>query len=101
MNERQARMAGVTRRELLGRAARLGVAASTLGSLELLARSPQRAQAEASALPEVQYAIDPYIAPAQRHEGVKVRFAPVYTCFATISRICWCSSLKRRTGRIP
>ncbi len=76
---------GITRRTLLARAGRLGLAASTLGALELLASSPQRARAARAGLPEVQYAIERYIAPSMRLEGVRVRFAPVYSTFATIS----------------
>lgn len=76
----------MTRRTLLHRAAGLGVAASTLGALDLLAYAPARALAgEKSALPEIQFQIEKFIAPAFRVEGVKVRFAPVYTMFATFA----------------
>ncbi len=75
----------ITRRTLLARAARLGIAASTLGALDLLATVPARAQAARAALPEIQYAIERYIAPAVRSEGVRARFGPLYTTFATIS----------------
>jgi hypothetical protein len=70
---------------LLARAARLGVAASTLGALDLLAVVPARAIAARAGLPEIQYAIEPYLAPAVRSEGVRARFGPLYTTFATIS----------------
>lgn len=76
---------GLTRRALIGRAARLGVAASTLGALDLLASPPARSQARAGGPPEIQYEIERYIAPSVRIEGVRVRFAPLYTTFATIS----------------
>jgi hypothetical protein len=76
---------GLTRRSLLQRGAALGLAGSTLGALELLARAPSRAEAaRAGALPEIQYAIEPYIPPAVRAEGVAIRPGPVYTTFATI-----------------
>jgi len=76
----------MTRRTLLHRAAGLGVAASTLGALDLLAFMPERALAgKRSALPEVQFQIEKFIAPAFKVEGVKARFAPVYTTFATFA----------------
>ncbi len=75
----------MTRRTLLHRAAGLGVAASTLSALDLLAFMPARALAKKSALPEVQFQIERFIAPAFKVEGVKVRFAPVYTTFATFA----------------
>ncbi len=78
-------MGELTRRSLLKRAAGLGLAASTLGSLELLALSPERASARSSSLPEIQYQIEKYIAHAVRLEGTRFRFAPVYTMFATFT----------------
>ncbi len=76
----------ITRRALLHRAARLGVAASTLGALDLLALMPAQALAGSkSALPEIQFEIEKFIAPAFKVEGVSVRFAPVYTTFATFA----------------
>ena len=76
----------LTRRSLLQRAAALGLTASTLGSLDLLARVPQRALAATpQSLPEIQFAIEPYLAPTVRLEGVAVRPGPVYTTFATIA----------------
>ena len=76
----------LTRREVLQKAARLGVAASTLGALELLASTPRRAGAATlSTLPEVQYDIARYTPHAITVEGVKVRFGPLYTTFATIA----------------
>lgn len=75
----------MTRRSLLGRGARLGLAASTLGALDLLAGRPQRAAAAGgSALPEIQFEIDKYIPRAFKVEGVQVRPGPVYTQFVTI-----------------
>ena len=76
----------MTRRSLLQRAASLGLAASTLGALDLVARVPQRALAAgAPALPEIQFAIERYIPRAVRIEDVAVRPGPVYTTFATIA----------------
>jgi hypothetical protein len=76
----------LTRRSLLQKAAALGVAASTLGALDVLAGVPQRAAAASrSALPEIQFAIQKYIPHALRQEGVLVRPGPVYTTFATIA----------------
>ncbi len=76
---------GMTRRTLLARAAALGVTASTLSALDLLAFAPARAQAKQAGLPEIQFEIEKYIAPAIKVEGVRVRFAPVYTTFATFT----------------
>ncbi|HTU80461.1 MAG TPA: hypothetical protein VMF09_17060 [Solirubrobacteraceae bacterium] len=76
----------MTRRTLLQRAAGLGIAASTLGSLDVLASIPARAAAAGKAgLPEIQFQIEKFIAPAIRVERVAVRFAPVYTTFATFT----------------
>jgi hypothetical protein len=76
----------MTRRTLLHKAAGLGVAASTMGALDLLAFMPPRASAKTkSALPEIQFQIEKFIAPAFKLEGVRVRFAPVYTTFATFT----------------
>ncbi|HLH14580.1 MAG TPA: hypothetical protein VKV16_07295 [Solirubrobacteraceae bacterium] len=78
--------AGMTRRTLLQRAASLGVGAATLGALDVLARTPPRAQAKAkTALPEVQFQIEKFIPRAVKLEGVKVLMPPVYTTFATIA----------------
>jgi hypothetical protein len=76
---------GMTRRTLLARAAALGVTTSTLSALDLLALVPARAQAKKSGLPEIQFEIEKFIAPAIHVEGVRVRFAPVYTTFATFA----------------
>ncbi len=76
---------GITRRTLLQRAAGLGVAASTLGALDLVAMMPDRAAAAKGKLPEVQFQIEKYLAPAIRSEGVKARLGPVYTTFATFT----------------
>ena len=73
----------ITRRTLLQRAAGLGVAASTLGALDLLALIPERAAAASKKLPEIQFQIEKYIAGPFKTEGVRVQLGPVYTTFAT------------------
>jgi hypothetical protein len=75
----------ITRRTLLQRAAGLGVAASTLGALDLLALVPERALASSKGLPEIQFQIEKYIAPAFRIDGVRLQLGPVYTTFATFA----------------
>ena len=78
--------AGLTRRTLLRRAAGLGITASTLGALELLATLPaQSLAATGSALPEVQFQIEKRLPRPVKSEGVRARFSPVYTLFATIA----------------
>ncbi len=73
----------LTRRSAVKRAATLGVAASTLGALDFFATAPPRAEAAKSALPEIQYQIEKYLAAPVGVERVRVRFAPVYTVFLT------------------
>jgi hypothetical protein len=75
----------ITRRTLLHRAAGLGVAASTLGALDLLAFVPERAAAASKKLPEIQFQIEKYIAPAFAAEGVRIQLGPVYTSFVTFA----------------
>ncbi len=76
----------LTRRSLLQKGAQLGIAASTLGALDLLAWTPKRAAAATkSALPEVQFAIEKFIPRAFKVEGVQVRPGPVYTTFVTVA----------------
>jgi hypothetical protein len=83
--ESGAQAPGLTRRTLLQKAAGLGLAASTLGALDALARVPRRAPAATpSSLPDIQFAIGDYIPPAVTLDGVPFRFGPVYTMFATI-----------------
>ena len=76
----------LTRRTLLQRAAGLGLAASTLGALDLLALTPTReAIAASSSLPEIQFQIERFGPRPIRVEGVKARMPPVYTTFATFT----------------
>lgn len=82
----QPRTPGLTRRSLLQRAAGLGLAASTLGALELLAALPDEALAGGrSRLPEIQFQIEKHLPKPVKAEGVRVRFGPVYTLFVTIA----------------
>jgi hypothetical protein len=77
---------GLTRRSLLQRAAGLGLAASTLGALELLAALPEEALAGGgSGLPEIQFQIEKRLPKPIKVEGVHVRLGPVYTLFVTIA----------------
>ena len=76
----------INRRKALavGTASALGIAASTLGVLEALARTPIRqAHAAPPRLPDIQFDINDYIGPAKTVEGILVRFGPVYTLFLT------------------
>jgi hypothetical protein len=86
---RELRYAGagpvMTRRALVRRAAGLGVAASTLSALDLLALMPPRADAKKTGLPEIQYQIEKYAAHPVKVEHVRVRMPPVYTTFATFT----------------
>ncbi len=77
----------LTRRTLLTQAAGLGVAASTLSALDLLAWMPPRALAAAKTPPppEIQFQIEKFLPRAFTVEGVQVRFGPVYTTFATVA----------------
>ncbi|HTZ64516.1 MAG TPA: hypothetical protein VMB51_10455 [Solirubrobacteraceae bacterium] len=78
--------AGLTRRTLLRRAAGLGISASTLGALELLGTFPAETfAAKGSQLPEVQFQIEKLLPRPVKSEGVRARFSPVYTLFATIT----------------
>jgi len=76
----------LTRRRLLASAARLGLATSTLGALDALARTPRRAAAAGRrALPEIQFDVNDFVEPARAVDGVVVRFPPLYTSYTTIA----------------
>lgn len=68
-----------------------GALAAALGTLELTGRAARVPIREAlpgamnagSSLPDIQFDIGNYIAPAQTVNGVPVRFGPVYTTFLT------------------
>ena len=73
----------VSRRTMLKLGA-LGLAASTLGILEAEAWLPTRiAHARPSSLPNIQFDINDYIAPARNIDGTLFRFGPVHTLFIT------------------
>jgi len=59
------------------------VGISTIGALDALAAVPRRGAARGSALPDIQFAIADFIAPAKTLDGVLVQFGPVYTMFVT------------------
>jgi hypothetical protein len=64
------------------KAGALGLAASTLGVLELAAWTPRRlAHAAPPGLPDIQFDIGAYIAPAETIDGIPFRFGPVFTLF--------------------
>jgi hypothetical protein len=70
----------LSRRSLL----KLGVAGilgSELALVDSLAWAPQRLALAAAPLPDIQFAIGDFIAPAQTIDGVLVRFGPVFTYF--------------------
>jgi hypothetical protein len=77
-----------TRRAIAESAARLGLAAATLGWLDVLASPPPRAVA-AGVLrrrpTDIQFDLAEVLGPARRIEGVVVRFPPVYTSFTTLA----------------
>jgi hypothetical protein len=80
-------MASVSRRSFLRSAAALGIAVPNLRALTTLASTPDRSSTPAprSSLPDIQFAINDYIPPAQNLQGVTVRFPPVYTSFTTFT----------------
>ncbi len=74
----------VNRRHLLKLGAFGLASATTLGMLGAVVWKPQRiVQAAPSSLPDIQFNIGDFIAPAQTIDGVLVRFGPVFTLFAT------------------
>jgi hypothetical protein len=81
----------IDRRAFVASAARLGLAASTLGALDALAFAPARSDA-ATRRPDIQFDVAGAIAPARTVDGVVVRFPPVYTSFTTFK-------LRRRPSR--
>jgi len=71
---------GVSRRTALKMGA-AGVLATQAGMLEELATVPNRLTLAAGALPNIQFDVGNFIAPAFTVEGVLVRFGPVFTVF--------------------
>jgi len=80
-------MAVMSRRSFLRSAAVLGIAAPQLRALTALASTPDRPPTTPpqSSLPDIQFAINDYIAPAQTLQGISVRFPPIYTSFITFA----------------
>ena len=73
----------ISRRQLL-KLGSLGLALSTLGTLEVVAWMPKRmAHAAPTTLPNIQFDIHNFIAPVQTMNDVLFRFGPVYTLFLT------------------
>jgi hypothetical protein len=74
----------VSRRTLFKTGGALAGAIGTLSMLEELAIVPERAwAADALALPDVQFDLAPFVAPAQTIDGVLVGLPPVHTVFLT------------------
>ncbi len=77
---------GIIRRGLSRRSAiklgAAGVLASEFALFEQLAWAPQRLALAATPLPDIQFDIGNFIAPAFTVNGVLVRFGPVFTLFA-------------------
>ena len=80
----------VSRRTLL-RLGLAGAAATTLAGIDTLTWLPKRLAQAASAtssLPDIQFNIGNFIAPAQTLNGVLFRFGPVYSIFLT-AQLSW------------
>jgi hypothetical protein len=77
----------LSRRSLLASAARLGLAAPTLGFLEAAVEAPHRDRGAGGepARPDIQHDIGGYFAPVRMVDGVQLRFPPVFTSFVTLS----------------
>jgi hypothetical protein len=66
------------------KAGAVGTAAAFLAMLDELAWSPLRPAMAATALPDIQFDLSSFIAPATSVDGVAVQFGPVFTLFQTI-----------------
>jgi len=71
----------LTRRNLL-KVGAAGALAAQVSLLEQVATAPERMALAAGPLPDIQFDIGNFIAPAFTVNGVLVRFGPVYTLFA-------------------
>jgi hypothetical protein len=82
--QRERRHERLPRRTLL-KLGMFGLAsASMVGAIEAMAWQPRRvAHAAPDELPDIQFNISDYIAPAQTMHGINVRFGPVFTLFVT------------------
>lgn len=74
---------GFGRRAAL-KAGAVGTAAAFLAMLDEVAWSPMRPAVAATALPDIQFDLSAFIAPATSVNGVLVQFPPVFTVFQTI-----------------
>jgi hypothetical protein len=73
----------ISRRTALKAGGTIGATIALMNALDVLAWKPIRATAEAATLPDIQFDIGNFIAPAQTIDGVTVRFGPVFTLFVT------------------
>jgi hypothetical protein len=74
---------GVTRREMLKFGA-VGLTAAQVTLFEQLVKAPERPVLAASSLPDIQFDIGNFIAPAQNFNGIPFRFGPVFTTFTPL-----------------
>ena len=74
----------VSRRTVLNAGA-IGMFAAELALLGKLATRPDRLALAAGSLPDIQFDIGNFIAPAQNFNGIPFRFGPVFTGFATLT----------------
>jgi hypothetical protein len=77
----------LSRRSLMASAARLGLAAPTLGFLGAAVEAPRRDHGGRGrrVRSDIQYDIAEFVLPARTVDGVHVRFPPIYTSFVTLS----------------
>jgi len=62
----------------------VGLAASQVTMFEQLVRAPDRPVLAAGSLPDIQFDIGNFIAPAQNFNGIPFRFGPVFTTFTPL-----------------
>ena len=73
----------VSRRSVV-KAGAMGLFAAELAVLGKLVTKPDRMALAATSLPDIQFDIGNFIAPAQNFNGIPFRFGPVFTGFATL-----------------
>jgi hypothetical protein len=71
------------RRTVLKAGGTIGAAVAALNLVDAVAWKPLRSEAQAATLPDIQFDIGDFIAPARTIDGVEVRFGPVFTLFVT------------------
>lgn len=74
----------VDRRTVLKAGAAAGGAAALMAMMDEVAWAPKRPALAAATLPDIQFDLGSFIAPATDVDGVTVQFPPVYTLFQTI-----------------